>query len=293
MAEIDWAEWETQEVPAGTFLPDTEIEIIRPVNADSARAVLFDFDGTLSLIRSGWMDVMVPMMVELLQQLGTGEATEQLERLVRGFVERLTGKQTVYQMIELAHQIEQRGGTPQDPVVYKHMYLERLSEKIHGRISGLKSRQIAPAEMLVPGSIELLEACRRHDLKIFLASGTDEHLVAEEAELLGITPYLEEGKVYGAIDDYKNFSKRMVIQRIVSENNIRDFQLLGFGDGYVEIEDVKRVQGVAVGVATDEPACQVVDPWKRKRLIIAGADVIVPNYLEHSKLLDYLFDGST
>jgi len=28
--------------------------------------VLFDFDGTLSLIRSGWVDVMVPMMVEIL-----------------------------------------------------------------------------------------------------------------------------------------------------------------------------------------------------------------------------------
>ena len=40
-------------MPAGTNLPGTTIEIIRPVSARGARAVLFDFDGTLSLIRSG------------------------------------------------------------------------------------------------------------------------------------------------------------------------------------------------------------------------------------------------
>ena len=35
------------------------------------RHVLFDFDGTLSLIREGWPEVMVPMMVEVLQATGT------------------------------------------------------------------------------------------------------------------------------------------------------------------------------------------------------------------------------
>ena len=214
---------------------------------------------------------MVPMMTEILQDLGTGEPAEQLERLVKGFVERLTGKQTVYQMIELANQIRQRGGEPLDPVAYKHMYLERLSEKIQHRLDGLEAGRIAPDAMLVPGSMELLESCRRRGLKIFLASGTDEHLVAAEAELLGIRSFLEGGRVYGAIDDYKNFSKRMVIQRIVEENQIQDFQLLGFGDGYVEIEDVKAVQGVAIGVASDEPDCRQVDRWKRKRLILAGS----------------------
>ena len=37
------------------------------------RHVLFDFDGTLSLIREGWPEVMVPLMVEVLQATGTGE----------------------------------------------------------------------------------------------------------------------------------------------------------------------------------------------------------------------------
>jgi len=288
MTEIDWANWAATDVPDGTRLPETQIELVRPANACSARAVLFDFDGTLSLIRSGWVDVMVPMMVELLMALDTGEDEADIEHIVRQFVERLTGKQTIYQMIEFASQVARRGGTPLEPLAYKHMYLDRLWERIKDRVEGLKQGRIAREEMLVPGSLALLDALKARGLKIFLASGTDEKFAAAEAELLGVTPYVE-GKVYGAIDDYKNYSKRMVIQRIVAENDIRDAQLLGFGDGYVEIEDVKAAHGVAVGVATDEPSCQDIDAWKRKRLILAGADVIIPNYLEHEALLAHLF----
>ena len=41
----------------------TMVEPLRPgVSAKKARVCLFDFDGTISLIRSGWMEVMVPMM---------------------------------------------------------------------------------------------------------------------------------------------------------------------------------------------------------------------------------------
>ena len=42
--------------------------------------VLFDFDGTLSLIRQGWPEVMVPMFVEALprQEGETASAVKQL-----------------------------------------------------------------------------------------------------------------------------------------------------------------------------------------------------------------------
>jgi hypothetical protein len=38
------------------------------------RSVLFDFDGTISVIREGWQQVMVPLMVEELEKTGTGES---------------------------------------------------------------------------------------------------------------------------------------------------------------------------------------------------------------------------
>ena len=62
------------------------IEWIRPgVSAADARVALFDFDGTISLIRSGWVDVMVPMMVEILVELKTGESEKELHDIVNEF----------------------------------------------------------------------------------------------------------------------------------------------------------------------------------------------------------------
>src|SRR3954464_14887092 len=103
------------------------IEIItKGASAQRTRVALFDFDGTLSTIRSGWMDVMVPMMVELLAETKSGESEKELRAVVEEFVGRLTGKQTIYQMIELDENIQKRGGKAVDPVVYKKMYLDRL-----------------------------------------------------------------------------------------------------------------------------------------------------------------------
>src|SRR5271170_2678638 len=104
--------------------------ITQGASAQKARVVLFDFDGTLSLIRSGWMNVMVPMMVEILADLKTGESDEQLRALVEEFVWRLTGKETIYQMIAFAEAMEARGGKPLEPLVYKKMYLDLLWHKI-------------------------------------------------------------------------------------------------------------------------------------------------------------------
>ena len=52
-----------------TFLPGTHIEIVaQPALRGHVRSALFDFDGTLSLIRQGWQCVMIPLMVEILRE---------------------------------------------------------------------------------------------------------------------------------------------------------------------------------------------------------------------------------
>jgi len=258
------------------------------LSAERARVVLFDFDGTLSLIRSGWVEVMVPMMVEILLDLKTGESEQELTDLVREFVDRETGKQTIYQMIALANEVATRGGEPEDPLAYKQQYLDLLWDKVKGRVADLEEGRVAPQKYLVPGSIEMLKRLRERGLQLYLASGTDEFYMRREAELLGVTKYFDGG-VYGALEDYKSFSKAILIQRIIASTECRGEEFLGFGDGYVEIENVKQVGGVAVGVATDEPECRKVDEWKRNRLVQVGADFIVPNFLAPDNLFDSLF----
>jgi phosphoglycolate phosphatase-like HAD superfamily hydrolase len=263
--------------------------IIRGVSAANARIALFDFDGTLSLIRSGWMDVMVPMMVDILAQTRSGETEAQLRSVVEDFVWRRTGQDTIYQMIELRDQVAARGGQPLDPLLYKHMYLDRLWSRIRGRVEALRSGTASPDDYLVPGARPLLETLYQRGLHMYLASGTDEQYMRAEADLLDVSRYFAGG-VYGARDNYQSFSKGILVARIVSSAGFRGDHLLAFGDGYVEIEEVKNAGGVAVGVATAEPECAAVDEWKRSRLIGAGADVIIPNYLAHDELISVLFD---
>jgi phosphoglycolate phosphatase-like HAD superfamily hydrolase len=234
------------------------------------------------------MKVMVPMMVEILAELKTGESEAELQSVVEHFVWRLTGKETIYQMIALAEAIEARGGKPLEPLVYKKMYLDLLWHKISARVEALRKGEADPEKYLVPGSRELLEQLKERGLIMYLASGTDEIYMKEEARLLGITQYFDGG-VYGALDDYKSFSKAILIQRILATADFQGDQFLGFGDGYVEIEEVKNVGGVAVGVASEEPACTEVDQWKRLRLIGVGADYIVPNFLCREELVSQLF----
>ena len=251
------------------------------------RHALFDFDGTLSLIREGWQDVMIPMMVELLLDTPLAEGAARIEAIVKGFVTRLTGKQTIYQMIQLADEIRARGGEAQEPLEYKYLYLARLNARIAGRIDALKAGRTNPDELMVPGSRGILDALRDRGVRCYLASGTDEPFVLDEAAALDLTPYF--AGIYGAKDDYKAFSKRMVIDRIISDHGLAGPELVAFGDGYVEIEDTKRAGGIAVGLATDEARRAGVDEWKRNRLIEAGADIVIPDFSDQARLVAYLW----
>jgi phosphoglycolate phosphatase len=270
-------------------LTGSEIEVVRSeLPRKRFRLALFDFDGTLSLIREGWPQVMIPMMVQELRQTGTSETDEELRTLVESFVTRLTGRQTIYQMIQLAEEVKARGGKPLEPIAYKNRYQARLLQRIQGRIADLEAGRVPPEEWTVPGSHALLEGLHRRGVQLYLASGTDLEFVRHEARLLGLDRFFGE-HVYGALDDYRRFSKQLIVERILQDHGLGGDALLGFGDGFVEIGEVKKVGGVAVGVASDEARRQGVDPWKRQRLIAAGADVVIADYRQHAKLLAYLF----
>lgn len=269
--------------------PWASVELAAPLEPrPEIRFVLFDFDGTLSLIRQGWPEVMVPMFLEALPRL-PAETDEDARQLVTDDIMRLNGKQTIYQMMQLAERILERGGKPLEPLAYKHEYLRRLGEHIGMRTNRLRSGETEPDELLVHKARPLLEHLRERGLELYLASGTDEYAVKNEAEQLDLTRYFGN-HIYGAQDDYKRFSKKIIIDRILQEEGISGRQLLAFGDGYVEIENTKQVGGLAVAVASDEAnnGSGNVDEWKRKRLLGVGADAVIPDYRDAIRFVDYL-----
>jgi phosphoglycolate phosphatase len=268
---------------------DDEIEVLRPdLRRGRFRSALFDFDGTLSLIREGWPQIMIPMMTAVLRETGAPETDAELKAAVEEFVMRLNGRQTIYQMMHLADEVRRRGGAPLEPLAYKHRYHDLLMGRIQGRLDALQSGTATAEEWTVPGSHALLKALRRRGVSLYLASGTDLKYVRHEAELLGVAEYFGD-HIYGAQDDYKAFSKQMVVERILRDNNLHGEELLGFGDGFVEIEEIKKYGGCAVAVASDEANRRGVNEWKRNRLVQAGADLVIPDYRQAGPLLDYLF----
>jgi phosphoglycolate phosphatase-like HAD superfamily hydrolase len=270
------------------FLRNSEIEIINPIeNLGRIRFAIFDFDGTISLIRSGWQEIMIPMMVEILLETPEHEGKIEIEKIVNDYVALTTGKQTIYQMIRLAEEVEKRGGHPKDPLHYKNQYHDQLMSHINNRVEGLRLGSQLPEDWVVPGALGILEVMKNLGVSCFLASGTDEKYVFDEADLLGVSKYFKQ--IYGAIDDYKNFSKKLVIQKIIHDNQLTGPELVAFGDGYVEIEDTKSAGGIAVGVATNEDKREGINEWKRERLIASGADIIMPDFGQFQMLLDYLW----
>lgn len=265
------------------------MEIINPeIKPGRLHSVVFDFDGTLSLIRKGWQEIMTPYFTEVLMNTPNSGSFEEEQYFAREFIDILTGKQTIYQCIRLDEEVVKRGGDSVEPLVYKNEYHRRLLEKIEYRRKGLSEGSIKPVEYLVPGSVGIIEMLLNHNIDIYLASGTDENYVFQEVELLQLDRYFK-GRVYGARDDYKLFSKAMVIKRIIEENDLHGSSLAGFGDGYVEIENIKEVGGTAIGVATNEDTMYGIDEWKRERLIRAGADIIIPDFTNLKDIENYLF----
>lgn len=268
------------------------IEVINPsYERGHFRFALYDFDGTLSLIREGWQKIMKSYFYEEMRKtpIGATESEASIRACIDEFVDVNTGKQTIYQCFALVDELKKRGGNPDEAIDYKDEYHRRLLEEIQYRIDGLEKGSVHWLEYMVPGGQEILKALKSRGVKQFIASGTDEPYARHEAELLGVTPYIE-GQLYGAQRDYKAFSKKMVIERIIRENDLHGNEFIGFGDGFVEIENVKEKGGFAVGVATDEKNHDGrVDSWKRERLIRAGADIIIPDFSQTDLLMNYLF----
>ena len=261
------------------------VEVIRPWQGYDIRCALFDFDGTVSLIREGWREIMIPYFTEVLQAAAPEEDPEAARACAEEFVDTLTGKQTIFQCIRLDEEVVKRGGPARDPLTYKQEYLRRLEERIRGRKEALADGRARPEDYLVPGAGSFLALLRESGIRCYLASGTDEADVLQEARLLGLDG-LFAGGIHGAHDGVTDCSKELVIRDMLEREHILPRQLVSFGDGYVEVELVARLGGLAVGAATNEETRQGVNRWKRRRLIAAGANAIIPDFRSGAEILE-------
>ncbi len=264
------------------------LEIIKPLPVDNTeiKAVLFDFDGTISSLRRGWEEIMESLMVEKIS--GQQEITDKIRETVRAYINESTGIQTIFQMKWLSKKVEEYGLNPaaKGPWDYKSEYNERLLKKVNKRLKEIDEGKCDSNDFIIKGSREFLQELKLLGLKLYLASGTDHPDVVKEAEILGIRNYFEI--IAGAPVDRIDSSKEKVIARLLGEEDFNPAQILVIGDGKVEISLGEQKGAITLGMATDEERGQGINDWKRERLIKAGAHAISGDFKDYDNILNWL-----
>jgi len=279
------------------YLDDTEIELCSESMPQARiKHAVFDHDGTVSTLRQGWEQVMAPVMIRAIlgDKYETADETlyHQVRNRVIDYIDKSTGIQTIVQMEALVEMVKEFGLVPGDKIRdkfgYKEIYNDALMELVNNRIEKFKRGELDIHDYTIKGALEFLEALRKRSIKLYLASGTDCEDVVAESKALGYAE-LFDGGIYGSVGDVAKYSKKMVIEKIMTENNLQGSELAVFGDGPVEIRECRKRDGIAVGIATDEIRRHGLNPEKRTRLIKAGAHIIVPDFSQQDKLLKLLF----
>ncbi len=248
------------------------------------RAVLFDFDGTISTLRCGWEKVMRPLMIEM---ISGGAEDAALAREVDAYIDESTGIQTIHQMKWLAARAQKSNpDAPGDPWWYKAEYNRRLMNEVGQRVSALQSGAETGDHFLIAGSAAFLRALRERDVKLYVASGTDHPDVVNEAGALGLTDAFT--LIAGAPVGSENCSKEAVIKRLITNEGLSGADFCVVGDGKVEIQLGRAAGARTLGMATDEEARCGINPVKRARLIKARADAIAGDFTNLDELLDFL-----
>ena len=280
-----------------SYLPDSEIEIINEWKERlNIKYAIFDHDGTISTMREGWENIMAPMMIKSI--LGENymnteiDVYKKVEERVNEFIDQTTGIQTLVQMKGLVDIVREFGYLPEEKILdefaYKKIYNEELLEMVRIRERKFVDGELSIDDLTIKNAIPFLKILYDAGIQLFLASGTDELDVKKEARALGYD-HLFEGRIYGSVGDVTIEAKRIVLNRILDTiGDDASKQIITFGDGPVEIRETHKRGGLTVGLATNELRRYELNPQKRTRLIKAGADVVIPDFLQYQKILSLL-----
>jgi len=288
-----------ENVRSAEYLQDSEIELCDREVLDrlgEIKHVVFDHDGTISTLRQGWEEIMEPVMIksilgdkyDTIDQASYNEVVKQ----VKEYINKTTGIQTIFQMEGLVKMVDEFGFVSKDKILdkfeCKKIYNEALMEMVNKRLQKLKVGELDAFDFMLKGAFKFLTELKKRGVTMYLASGTDVEDVINEANLLGYADMFDGG-IYGAMRDVTKFSKKMVMEKIIKENELEGNELAVFGDGPVEIREGRRFGGIAIGITSNEIRRYGMDIEKRSRLVKAGAQLLISDFSQYSKLIALLF----
>ena len=286
-----------ENIRQASYFPDSEIEIINEWKEKlNIKHAIFDHDGTISTLREGWEHIMAPMMVKAIlgekYKDAPNDIFEKVKERVTEYIDQTTGIQTLVQMKGLVDIIREFGFVPEEKILdefgYKKIYNDELLEMVRIRERKYANGELSLDDLTIKNAVPFLKKMYDAGIQLYLASGTDEEDVKAEARTLGYD-YLFEGRIFGSVGDVTIEAKRIVLNRILEKIGAdASMQVITFGDGPVEIRETRKHGGLTVGLATNELRRYGLNPQKRTRLIKAGADIVIPDFSQYTKIFKLL-----
>ncbi len=279
------------------YLTGTAVELINIKKTGLPRIVIFDHDGTISTLRQGWEPIMKEVTMNAVlgscQETVSREELSKIESAAMEMIEKTTGIQTIIQMHYLRDMVRSFGFVPEKkiltPLEYKKIFNEKLLEMVSARVKLFKQGLLDINDVTMKGVIQFLEFLKGKGISIYLASGTDQEDVRKEAAVLGYSDYFNGG-IFGSVGNVSYDPKRMVIETIIKTlpADINPGECYVFGDGPVEMREAAKRGFTRIGLVSDEKQRFGINPDKRSRLILGGAQALIPDFSWIPALTEHL-----
>ncbi len=279
----------------GIRIYGTNIRVLKPeklalLQPGQLRKFISDTDGTFSTLREGWEGIMGPLMVEMI--IGGAEIDDALrnriEQDVARYIFESTGINTILQMAHLVEMIKEYGLVPADKTLddqgYKAEYNRRLMVPVGNRISRLANNSLKLTDVTMYGALQFVRlASKSVDIHVF--SGTDDEDVRKELAAIGIAPHVKS--IHGALREYKDSNKEMVLRKLMAEFGLSGLQVAVIGDGKVELQVGAEAGCITIGIASDEV---LGHGWNLKKVerLAPYADLLISDFRYHHAIMRLL-----
>jgi len=259
------------------------IEIINSPTAAPHLAAI-DFDGTMSLIRIGWQQVMHGVMQAAL--LPHYPDSARLDSEIYTYIAHSTGQPSIIQMAWVDEQVILHGGPARGAQAYLDLFSHAMRDRIDHKIASIHDDASADA-LMVPGARAFLQMLAYYNVRIALVSGTEHIHLLRESAALRIDHFFDAG-IHGPGPHNPGFTKGDAMAALIDTYQVAPARFLSVGDGPVEIMAGKSLAGYSIAVASHE-ASGGLDDDKRRHLIAAGADAVIANFHQLHDITTLLF----
>ena len=260
------------------------IEPLTKPKISKVRAVVLDYDGTLTTFRRGWELILYPYVKIALDPSGEKENDKVLEEDLVDFVKHAGGTSPRQLMERLQALIFKHTGAKESVDYYMSEYARVFNGELKKRVSSFNEDS---ESYVISGVRKLLAFLSEQKTENYVVTGSGTEEVCHELDVLKMSKFFH--CVYGTNAESTGRHKVDSIQLILDEHDLRSDEVLIIGDGSTEARAAKELGLPFIGIASDEHNGGLCEK-KRSLLKGIGSNAIISDYENFKDLWTWLHE---